>query len=246
MLVSDAWRKEGQWTPKLFEKLLLENPGLQKKSDNLCSKFVHLIFPDGVDPPTIRAIPLLYRAIRMSQICAVVPSDIPRCGDGLVAVANMCVGMTWLMGGVCVSLNDATQMSIGWDERGVAVRQPFGRRENFHGEVMPQFDDGLVGWKANEPSGAKPPNAVLLSSPDGIYLTICRPVTASPEDPEEILVYYGDDFERDYEIPRYSGKDWKKNADEDWEMALQAGLSLQVSRAVACERYRQEKQRDGK
>ena len=120
-------------------------------------------------------------------------------------------------------------MEIGWRELGVVITQPPGKREGFHGDIVCGRDDGLVGWKANEPYGEFcAPNAVLLSSSDGIYLTVCRPIIASPEKPVEIFVYYGDGFEREYDVERYCCKDWKEHSDEDWKCSIEAAAALKV------------------
>jgi|JI10StandDraft_1071094.scaffolds.fasta_scaffold10158_2 hypothetical protein len=234
---------EDSWTPALFESVIRDDNQIANRLENLRNRFAHVVFPHGIDPPTLRTIPLKFRVIRSGgpQLCKVMPS---KGQDGLFAIANLPVGMTWLMGGVV----GGDDFDVSWDEYNVNIAHPKGVRENFHGEVMPDEDDGIVAWKVNEPSGDGAPNAVFLTSPDGVYLTVCREINASPEKPVEVLVDYGDNFPRNgYVRTRYQGKNGRKNAVADWEQTLKAKEVLSsVPGLVESKYYRDDEVRRAK
>lgn len=206
--------------------------------DKMREKFMDVIFPLGLDGPTLRAIPAMFRA--GASVCRVGPSCI-RGEDGLFATANLPVGMTWLMGG---AVQFGARKGMRWLECGCDVDPGPDIVKAFHGHPMPLDDNGLIGWKANEPVDGKDPNAVFLSSPEGLYLTICREVRASPESPEEIFVYYGPNYPReDYKITRYDDDGTNFDLDEEAENA--AIKALESVRGLKDRKYHeQEKPRN--
>ncbi len=225
----NGWQNGKAWTPLLFEAMLRDDKGAQSRCDQMRDRFRHLVFPEGMDAPTLRAIPL---HLRGASRCAVMKSRCPdNSGDGLFAIADLPVGTSWLMGGqVVVGDGVRCDMEFQWSGQGAQVALPIGARESFHGDPMPAKDNGVIAWKANEPPGTVPPNACYLSSPEGVYLTVCRPISASAQHPEEVYVDYGDDFSRNYvRTTRYDGRCGLANSKEDWQLVLDAKALLAKS-----------------
>jgi hypothetical protein len=224
------------WTPAIFEAILRDDVKLSKRADDIRDRYFPLIFPAGLEKPSLRTIPMKFRAIRVPQVCRVMPSAV--CGDGgdgVFAIATLPIGTTWLFGGAFD--RDAT-MDIKWYEYNVGISLPAGVREGFHGDVMPESDDGIVAWKVNEPPGEDAPNAVMLTSIDGVYLTICKEIVATPEKPQEIFVDYGKDFPRvGYTRTRYTCKNAKKYADKDWERTKEAMKVLASVPGIQLSKY---------
>ena len=205
--------------------MLRDNAKMQSRSDRWRDKFSDVLFPLGRDPPSLHAVPARFRG--GISCCVVAPSCITG-EDGLFVTANLPVGTTWLMGGSF----DATsaELRIYWEEHGLFIGPTRETLTAFHGEPMPALDDGLVAWKANEPPHDEAPNAVFFSSPEGVYLSLCSDIHASPTAPKEIFVYYGDEYpRRGYTVTRYSGPMGKANAANDLDLETEA---LKVLRSV--------------
>ena len=184
-----------------------------------------VLFPLGLDGPTLRGIPSKLRV--EPEMCRVGPSCIEG-EEGLFATCNLPVGMTWLMGGDPFF---GSRTAISWPEHGFDIEPAPG----VLGGALP-FE--IFGWKANEPPDGKIPNAVFLSSPEGLYLTLYREVNAM----QEIFVYYGHDYPRDgYEVTRYDDDDGDSNWDLDREKQLDAVKALKSVYGVQDRNYYREK-----
>ena len=211
-----------------LEVVKLIDRRMSHQLDTLRDRYMHVIFPFGVDAPSLRTIPLWLRAIRAGKprVCTVLPSECGKDQDGLFAIADLPIGTTFLFGGV--SKGGDPSMDIKWGEWNESVSLPNGVRESFRGHSKLIDDDGVFAWKANEPWKADmAPNAVILTSPEGIYLTVCRTIKASPDNPKEVVVDYGDHYcRRGYSRVRYKGHVLKKNAKEDLEHMRKAIRTL--------------------
>jgi hypothetical protein len=233
---ASGWQNGDSWTPARFDAMLLNNKSLQSRADALCNQYRHVVFPDGSDPPTLNAIPLNLRA--RPSACKVSKSRVPGGGDGLFATEGLPVGTTWLMGGLPLPGPDRCEMDIYWPEQATNIALRIGLREALR-SIDNEYDDvdGVLAWKANEPADQDAPNACYLSSPEGVYMTLCRAVFAG----DEILVDYGSDYERDYErSTRYSGRGGSTRAEEDWEcvLAVKALLAKRGVHGIEPKQYR--------
>jgi len=185
-----------RWTPKMFLDLLESQSELQEKLQTLCRDFLDIIFPRGIDPPSLRSIPRWLRAIQKEAEvpCEVKPSSYgTRAGHGLFATKKLPRGTCWLFRGTHIGID--LDESMEWTGFGAIVGLRHGARESFQAIPDDCDDEGLAAWKVNEATGDFKPNAVFLDNFDGIYVTLFKDV----EPGTEIFAYYGEVYAQDKE-----------------------------------------------
>lgn len=231
----NGWRFAKYWSPKFFEQMLEEEKpraGRHKKKqdqfDELTKTYHEIIFPNGFDAPSIRSVPVWFRAIHLGRdVCAVSPANY---GDGLFATADLPIGTTWLLGGQLIE-NAKDDESIAWN--GMSIGPAPGWRNKFHKIERPLvIDDGLIAWKANEPKKSTEMNAVCIGGTEGLLLTLIRDVNASKERPVEILWFYGPDYERAHYNEKFTKKQMDDLEDASSECAKIALKALHMVHGV--------------
>lgn len=193
----DGWyTSTKKWTPKRMEQVLSDVKIMGERFDKAKQRFYSILFPKGFDKPTLRSVPIKFRAIHPGrQWCAVMPvKGATEARDGLFAIATLPAGTTWLLGGIRI-FNSKVEESTIWN--GIHIGPPRKWRDEYHGESeqWPLEDDGLIAWKCNEPDSVKSMNAVAISGIEGIYVTLFDEVKATPDDPVEILWYYDSGYQ---------------------------------------------------